>query len=113
PAPTPIFMEEGLRDAAAGDQPLREVKAAEGISGKLNPAKVEIAKATHTAELAAVKQPPELPPPIQPPTNGPQPATPEFVPNGQPSPYGAIPGPMAFPGGVTLGQAIDEALNVG
>jgi cobalt-zinc-cadmium efflux system outer membrane protein len=120
PAPTPIFMEEGLRDGLNQAERPIETKATEGVSGKLNPAKIEVAKATHLAELAAAtQQPPELPPPtpprqvLSPPTNGPQPSAPEGIPSGQPtSPYEAQPSATAFPSSVTLAQAIDEALNV-
>src|SRR4051812_28951620 len=66
PAPTPIFMEEGLREEPGGGQPTIPVKAADGISGLLNPAKVEVAKAAHAAEQEPRGQ--ELPPPTQPPT---------------------------------------------
>src|SRR5262245_63236645 len=85
PAPTPIFMEEGLREAVDQGRAPIESKAA-GVSGKLNPAKIEVAKAAHAAELTAASQPPpELPPPTQPPINGPQPAIPETLTRGQPT----------------------------
>jgi cobalt-zinc-cadmium efflux system outer membrane protein len=119
PAPTPLFMEEGLRTSAEEPGTLREANRAQGISGKLNPARVEIANAAHSSDVGIVIQPelrPPTPPPLQPPTqppqSGPQPAMPEFLPAGpSPNPYETLPGAMAIASGVTLAQAIDEALN--
>lgn len=108
PAPTPLFMEEGLRGQEPGASGHgSDVK--EGIAGKLNPARVEIAKASHTGDLTASAQQTEPPPP---PPIALQPAMPEYLPGPQPaSPYETLPGPMEFSSGVTLAQAIDEALN--
>jgi cobalt-zinc-cadmium efflux system outer membrane protein len=125
PAPTPVFMEEGLREEPGGGRPVILVNAAEGVSGLLNPAEAEVAKAAHVAAQETRGQETgdrrqgtgdrgqDLPPPTAPPgpptTNGLQPAMPEYLP-GAPrvGPYEQLP-PGAS--GVTLGQAIDEALN--
>src|SRR6478672_8071973 len=121
PAPTPIFMEEGLREEPGRNQPATPARGTDGVSGLLNPAQAEVAKAAHASEQETRGQgtgdrEQELPPPQQPPTAPPgpppngnlQPAMPEYLPGGpRAGPYEELPGA----GGVTLGQAIDEALN--
>src|SRR6476661_637695 len=96
PAPTPLFMEEGLREQAApavGDQ-RSDVRGQAAASGAQSP------------ELPSPPRPPGPQPP------GPQPVVPEYLPNGQPtSPYETLPGTTGFPNGITLAQAIDEAMN--
>ncbi|HMC12191.1 MAG TPA: TolC family protein [Pirellulaceae bacterium] len=86
PAPTPLFMEEGLRSEGSGVR-----SQGSGDRGQ---------------------EAPELPPPTQPPTSAAQSAMPEYLPGPQPaSPYETLPGAIEFSSGVTLAQAIDEALN--
>src|SRR4051812_24048324 len=61
PAPTPIFMEEGLREETAGAQPQIPVKAADAITAVLNPSKVEVAKAAHAQSQEPVTRGQDLP----------------------------------------------------
>src|SRR4051812_37497314 len=85
PAPTPLFMEEGLREEPPGAIQRSDVGGQRPEEGN---------------------QPPELPPPTQPP--GPQPVVPEYLPGGQTTgPYEPLPGALGFSNGVTLAQAID------
>src|SRR5262245_28567206 len=60
PAPTPIFMEDGLREDVTqpGVQSTATnwSKTIDGIASKLNPARIEVVKAAHTRELAAGSQ---------------------------------------------------------
>src|SRR3954447_18262290 len=93
PAPTPIFMEEGLREEPGGGRSVVPASAAEGVSGLLNPAVAEAAKASHAAaqetgdrRQGTVDRGQELPPPTAPPgppsPDGLQPAMPEYLPGG-------------------------------
>jgi outer membrane protein, heavy metal efflux system len=112
PAPTPLFMEEGLRNPEVEEPSVNEVSPASGIAGMLNPARVEVAKTAYSSALATALQQAELPPPTQPPAGGTPPAIPGFLPNGQAgNPYESLPGTIGISSAVTLAQAIDEALN--
>jgi outer membrane protein, heavy metal efflux system len=102
PAPTPLFMEEGLRDGAEG--------SGFGVQDSET-------QAPSAIEAPRDQQRSELPPPTQPPAANSQ-ATNEPPAQSQQSPtrpqdgYEVLPGVMAASGnGVTLAQAIDEALN--
>src|SRR3954468_11944046 len=90
PAPTPIFMEEGLREPGVRSQE-------PGLSGQEN-----------SQSPTGSQSQPELPPPTQPP-----PGSQGAAPNSPPAnPYELLPQVEGNTNGVTLAQAIDEALNV-
>src|SRR6478672_6310681 len=93
PAPTPIFMEEGLRTV----EPRSEV------GGQRS----EVARALAGDGEQSPSQP-ELPPPTQPPT---QPPTTGQIGQQPANPYEPLPQVAGTTNGVTLAQAIDEALN--
>jgi cobalt-zinc-cadmium efflux system outer membrane protein len=102
PAPTPIFMEEGLRSAEPRSPTLETADARRDQTWEPGQRPTELPPPT--------QPPPTQPPPTQPPTNGQSSAPPPPGP-APVNPYEALPLVAGTTNGVTLAQAIDETLN--
>src|SRR5436190_10012412 len=97
PAPTPLFMEDGLRIETLPAESPSDVRPASITSRRLHSA------GENTSELQPPSPPAEQQPP---PLEATPPATPRPL-----APYEPLPATMGVASGVTLSQAIDEALN--